>query len=159
MSLVKSNKRRFPVVGESFMNEEPFFTDLFDPRGRLNLNRLFNGDLKKSFEIPPINVKDQEKSLEMELAAPGLTKDDFNITLDDGILTISSEKEENKEQEEDGYVRKEFSYNSFSRSFSLPENVDESKDVKATYHDGILKIILSKKDDVKPKAPKSVKIS
>ena len=110
-------------------------------------------------DLPPINIKDQEKTLELELAAPGLSKDDFKITLDNGILTISSEKEQNKEEEENGFVRKEFSYNSFSRSFSLPENVDEDKEVKATYNNGILKLTIDKRPDLKPIPPKSIKVS
>lgn len=160
MSLVKSNKHHFPSMGESIMNQDPFFTDLFDSRrGALNLNRLFKNDFKDTLEIPPINVKEQDKTLELELAAPGLKKDEFKITLDDGILTISSEKEESEEEDKNGYLRKEYSYNSFSRSFSLPDTVDENKDIKATYNDGVLKIILNKKENLKAKLPKSVKVS
>src|SRR5690554_5717519 len=105
MSLVKSNKRHFPKE-DSLMSQGPFFADLFDPRGGLlNFNRFFNRELD-TYEIPRINVKDQEKTFELELAAPGLSKDDFNITLDDGVLTISSEKEQEKEEEQNGYLRK-----------------------------------------------------
>lgn len=141
------------------MTRDPYFIDLFDNRGGLlNLDRLFNKELD-NFEIPPINVKDLKETLELELAAPGLTKDDFNITLDNGVLTISSEKEQKKEEDQNGYLRREFSYNSFTRSFNLPETIDENKEVKATYHNGILKLILSKNENIKPKLPKSVKVS
>lgn len=159
MTLVKSSKGRFPMLRDSFMGDDTFFNDLLGTRrGLLSLNRLFNGD-NGFYALPPINVRDQEENLELELAAPGLTKDDFKIILDDGILTISSEKEGNKEEEKDGYVRKEFSYNTFSRSFSLPDTIDENKDVKASYHDGILKLTLHKKENIKPKPPKKVNVS
>lgn len=155
MSLVKSNHRNLPRFGESFMRD-PFFSDLFEPRRSMfQMNKFFNEDM----DLPPINIKDQGNSLELELAAPGLNKDDFKITLDNGILTISSEKEQNREEEEDGFLRKEFSYNSFTRSFSLPENIDEDKEVKATYNDGILKLSIDKKPEQKSIPPKSIKVS
>lgn len=158
MSLIKSNKRRLPI-GESLMDQEPFFTDLLNtPGGLLNFDRIFSRELQDKLEVPRINVKDQPKKMELELAVPGLSKEDFDITLNDGILTISSEKEQNKEEEQDRYLRKEFSYKSFSRSFSLPDTIDEGKDVKATYKDGILKLVLNKKENLKPKTPKSVKV-
>ena len=157
MTLVKSNKRNFPMIEDSFMND-PFFSEFFDNRRNMfNLNRLFNGN--GNSHMPPINIKDQEKTLELELAAPGLAKEDFNITLDNGMLTISSEKEQSKEAKEDGFLRKEFTYNSFSRSISLPENVDEDKEVKATYNNGILKLTIFKKTDLKAIPPKSIKVS
>lgn len=147
------------MIEDPFMND-PFFSEFFDNRRNLfNLNRLFNGNGNGNSTMPPINIREQEKSLELELAAPGLSKDDFKITLDKGILTISSEKEQSKEEKEDGFLRKEFSYNSFSRSLSLPETVDEDKDVKATYDHGILKISLSKKPDLKNTPPRSIKVS
>lgn len=160
MSLVKSTKNRVPFMGESMMKQDPFFTDLFDSRrGALNLNRLFKNDFMDTLEIPPINVKEQESTLDLELAVPGLKKEDFKITLEEGILTISSEKEESEEEEKNDYIRKEYSYNSFCRTFSLPETIDENKDIKATYNDGVLKIVLNKKENLKAKSPKSVKVS
>jgi len=93
------------------------------------------------------------------MAAPGLTKDDFNITIEDGVLTVSAEKEEKSEEKQEGYLCKEFSYNTFSRSMILPEMVDENKEVKAQYKDGILKLMLHKKPEVKPKLAKTVKVS
>ncbi|MGY5851023.1 Hsp20/alpha crystallin family protein [Salegentibacter sp. F14] len=143
MSLVKSNKRRRPMWGTSLFANDPFFSELMDTRRLNNLNRIFNGE---DFDFSPaVNVRDHEKDYEIELAAPGLEKDDFKITMEDGILTISAEKEEKSEEEKEGFLRKEFSYNSFSRSMSLPESIDEEKDVKASYKDGILKMKLEKK--------------
>lgn len=155
MSLVKSNKRRTPMWRNPFMND-PFFSDLMDTR---RLNRLFNGG-EEEFELTPaMNVKEQEKDIMVELAVPGLSKEDFKITLDEGLLTVSAEKEEKKEEEKEGFLRKEFSYNSFSRSVRLPENVDEDKDVQATYKDGVLKMRLHKKEGMEQKKPKSIKVN
>lgn len=155
MSLIKSNKRSTPMLGGSLMND-PFFSDMFQNRPGL-INRFLSGN--GDSDLPAVNIKDHEKNIEIELAAPGLTKDDFEITMNNGILTISSEKETKKEEEKEGYVRKEFSYNSFSRSFSLPENIDEEKDVQARYQDGVLKLMLHKKEGSSEKPPKKIKIS
>lgn len=155
MSLVKSNKRRTPMWRNPFMND-PFFSDLMDTR---RLNRLFNGG-EEEFELTPaMNVKEQDKNILVELAVPGLSKEDFKITLDEGLLTVSAEKEEKKEEEKEGFLRKEFSYNSFSRSVRLPDNVDEEKDVQATYKDGVLKMTLQKKEGMEQKKPKSIKVN
>lgn len=156
MSLVKSNKRRTPMWRNPFMND-PFFSDLMNTR---QWNRLFNGGEEDFDFAPAMNVKEQDKDIMVEMAAPGLAKDDFEITIDDGILTVSAKKEEKKEEEKEGYLRKEFSYNSFSRSVRLPENIDEEKDVQATYKDGVLKMTLHKKEGMEQsKKPKSIKVN
>lgn len=158
MSLVKSNQRRRPMWGSSLFANDPFFSELMDTRKLNNLNRIFNGD---DFDFSPaVNIKDHEKEYEIELAAPGLKKDDFKITMEDGILTISAEREEKSEEEKEGFVRKEFSYNSFSRSMSLPDSIDEEKDVKANYKDGVLKMKLQKKEGAQAaKKQKTIKVS
>lgn len=155
MSLIKSNKRRTPRLSNAFKND-PFFSDFFDRRRTL-MNLLdTNGDMDFS---PAMNIKEKEKEFEIELAAPGLQKEDFNITLEDGILTVSAQKEESKEEEKEGYVNKEFSYNSFSRSVSIPETVDEEKDVSAKYEDGVLRLKLQKKEDQEPKKAKKISVN
>lgn len=158
MSLVKSNKRRnTPMMSNAFLND-PFFSDSFDNRRNL-WNRFFNMGENDFNLSPAMNVKDKDREIQVELAAPGLSKEDFEITFDDGLLTVSAEKEEKKEEEKEGYVSKEFSYNSFSRSVRLPENVDEAKDIQATYKDGVLKMMIPKKEGSQEKKPKSIKVS
>lgn len=157
MSLVKTNKRRNALLSNPFRND-PFFADMMDTR-RI-WDRFINEDDKGGMEIiPAMNIKENEKNIKVEMAAPGLTKEDFKITLDEGILTVSAEKEEKEEEEKEGFVRKEFSFNSFSRSVSLPENVDEDKEVEATYRDGVLKMTIHKKENQAPKKPKSIKVN
>ena len=155
MTLVKFRNPLTPSLMEPSILRDPFYSDLIDTQKSLfNLNRIFNGGSE-----PAMNIKENKNDFEIEMAAPGLTKNDFNITIDDGVLTISSEKEEKTEEKEEGYLRKEFSYRTFTRSMSLPETVDESKDVKAEYHDVVLKLVLHKKPGVKSKAAKTIKVS
>jgi len=135
MTLVKFKNLLTPSRMEPSIARVPFFSDLIDSHKSLfNLNRVFNGD---SDITPAMNIKETKTEFEIEMAAPGLAKNDFKITIDDGVLTISSEKEED-------YLRKEFSHATFTRSLSLPETVDYSKDVKAGYFDGVLKLVFTK---------------
>jgi HSP20 family protein len=129
----------------------PWLSNFFDN------DRFFDSDWLKQQSVPAVNVKETEKNFEIEVAAPGLSKKDFNITVDNGVLTISSEKKEEKEQKEKDYTRKEFSYSSFSRSFTLPENVNED-DVKANYEDGLLKLSVAKKTIEYPKGKKAIEV-
>lgn len=144
MSLIKRSNWPSLVNG-------PWLSDFFDN------DRFFDSDWLKKQSLPAVNVKETEKNFEIEVAAPGLRKKDFKITVDNGVLTISSEKEEEKEQKEKDYMRKEFSYSSFSRSFALPESVSED-DVKANYEDGLLKLNVAKKVITQPKAKKAIEV-
>lgn len=109
-----------------------------------NKDRFFDSDLLQK-SVPAVNIKENDTNYEIELAAPGMEKKDFDITVDQGVLTISSEKEEKKQE----YTRKEFSYTSFSRSFVLPDNVDEET-IKANYENGILRLSVAKTNPVSP---------
>ena len=144
MSLIK--RSNWP----SFVNG-PWLSDFFDN------DRFFDSDWLKKQSVPAVNVKETDKDFEIEVAAPGLSKKDFKIAVDNGVLTISSEKKEEKELKEKDYTRKEFSYSSFSRSFTLPENVNED-DVKANYEDGLLKLNIAKKVIAAPKAKKAIEV-
>ncbi|MBP6009854.1 MAG: Hsp20/alpha crystallin family protein [Bacteroidia bacterium] len=100
--------------------------------------------------MPAVNVKDGKDQYEIEVAAPGLKKEDFKIRVEHGILTISSEQKSEKESKEGEYTRREFNYQSFSRSFALPQDVKE-EDIQASYADGILKLLVAKKQTVTAK--------
>jgi HSP20 family protein len=106
-----------------------------------------------------VNIKESTDEFEVELAAPGLDKKDFNIELNNDMLTISSEKKiENEVKEGQQFARREFSYQSFSRSFTLPNTVDNEK-IRAKYENGILRVSIPKKDEAKPKPVKQIDIS
>ena len=98
--------------------------------------------------MPAVNIMETKDEFNVSLAVPGMKKEDFKIDLDGNMLTISCEKEEKKEQKEAKYTRKEYNYSSFSRSFTLPEGVNREK-IDAHYEDGILKMTLPKKEEVK----------
>jgi HSP20 family protein len=95
----------------------------------------------------------------IEVAAPGMTKDDFKVNYENGRLTISSERQNEKKDEGDSYTRREFSYQSFQRSFNVPENIVSGEKIAANYKEGILTISLPKRDEVKPKPAREIKIS
>ena len=99
--------------------------------------------------IPAVNIKETDKAFEVEVAAPGMDKKDFKIEVDNNVLVISSEKQEEKEgNDENGkYTRREFSYQSFQRSFTLPMDLIDDKKIEAKYKDGILNIIIPKKEE------------
>jgi len=108
---------------------------------------------------PAVNVKETDEDYQIEVAAPGLDKKDFKVDLDNNVLTISSEKEHKDEQKEEGkYMRREFSYSSFNRSFSLPDAVD-AENIKAKHRDGILLVVIPKREEARRKAPKQIAIS
>jgi len=108
--------------------------------------------------VPAVNISDNENDFTVEMAAPGMKKSDFNINLDHNVLTISSEQKEEKEQKDKHFTKKEFSYRSFERSFTLPEAVDQEK-ISAKYIDGVLKVVLPKKEEAKVKPSKLIKVS
>ncbi|NPA69122.1 MAG: Hsp20/alpha crystallin family protein [Chlorobi bacterium] len=109
--------------------------------------------------LPSVNIKESNEGFEVEMAAPGLDKKDFKIELNGDILTISSEKKvENETKEGEMFTKREFSYQSFSRSFTLPNTVDDSK-IKAKYENGILRVSIPKKEEAKPKPAKKIAIS
>ena len=98
--------------------------------------------------MPSVNITENGNHYNVSLAAPGLKKDDFKIHIDGNMLTISSEKEEKKEEKDEKYTRKEYNYSSFSRSFTLPEDVKQDG-IDAKYEDGILTLKLPRKEDAK----------
>jgi HSP20 family protein len=136
--LTKYTKRTVPTLFESLFNDSDFLFPEFI--GKSHMNKGF----------PSVNLKESDNSFEIEIAAPGLNKKDFNIEVDDGVLTISSESKEEKSEENINYSRKEFSFSSFSRSFNLPESVDADK-IGAKYENGILMVDIPKKEEAKEK--------
>ena len=110
--------------------------------------------------IPSVNIKETENDFHVEVAAPGMNKEDFNIELDNNILTISSEKSnENVEKEGEKYSKREFSYQSFQRSFTLPQGMVNEDKIKAEYKDGVLNLTIPKREEAKKKGRKTIKIS
>lgn len=109
-------------------------------------------------QFPAVNIKENEDSFEILLAAPGLNKEDFSIEIDENILKISSEFKQNEEIKDEKFSRREFNFSSFKRAFTLPETINEDK-IEASYVNGILQLVLPKKEEALPKEKRSIQIS
>lgn len=133
-----------------FTNRMPsvVFDDFFKP-----WNNWFDNDFvgRRALTVPAVNITDNKDDYTVSLAAPGMKKNDFNVNVEGNMLTISCEKEEKNEEKEAKFTRKEYSYSSFSRSFTLPDEVLKDK-IEARYDDGVLKLMLPKKEEAKKMA-------
>jgi len=137
MSLIKFNN------GPKESGLTTGFNDIFESM----LRDTFLSDRLMS-RVPAINVAETKDSYQIEMAAPGLAKDDFKIKLDRNLLTVSVEKQTQNEENNKQYNKREFSYSSFVRSFALPDSADDAG-IEATYNDGILTIFVAKKEEAK----------
>ena len=150
MTLVKRN-------GSLFNDLPSIFNDFFN-RELSNWGELNFSDTRTT--IPAVNIRETKENFEVEMAAPGMKKSDFRIELDGNLLTINSEAT-NQTEEKDGerYTRREFSYQSFQRSFTLPKEVVDSDKINARYEDGVLRLLIPKKEEAKPKPAKMIAVS
>ena len=150
MTLVKTNGR--------LLNPLPMlFDDLFN-RDLFNWGNTNFSDTNTT--IPAVNIKETAENYEVEVAAPGMNKKDFKVELDRNSLTISSERTNQKEENEDErYFRKEFSYQSFQRTFTLQKGVVDVDKIQAKYENGLLHLIIPKKEEAKQKPPRLIQIS
>lgn len=140
-----------------FSSNYPSVFDRFFDNDMLSWNSRHFSDTNTT--LPSVNIKENIDEFIVEVAAPGFDKNDFNVEVENDILTISSEKKvENKEKDSERVTKREFSYQSFSRSFTLPVLVEREK-IKAKYDNGILNILIPKKEEAKPKPPKRIEIS
>jgi len=115
-------------------------------------------DFDKRMVTPAVNIIENKDDYRIEVAAPGLDKADFRINIENNVLTISAEKEEKQETNEERFMRREFNYTSFSRSFTLPEIMDTEK-ISAKHKDGILNVMIPKKEEAKEKLARMINIS
>lgn len=149
MSLIKRNgalPTAFPAFFDDF-----FGRDLFNWN-----NRNFSST---QTSIPSVNIKETTDAFEVEMAAPGMDKQDFRVELNGNQLTISSSKEKKEEKQEGGYTHREFSYQSFQRSFMLPKDVVDEDRIEARYENGLLQLTIPKKEEAKLKMPRRIEIS
>ena len=120
------------------------FDDFFKP-----WNEWFDeSSLSKTLTIPAVNITEEKDQYRVELAVPGMKKEDFSIDVEGSMLTISASREENKEEKDKKYTRKEYNYSSFSRSFTLPDEVNKTA-IEAKYNDGVLNLVLPKQEEAK----------
>ncbi len=136
------NRTMLPNLLDEFFGNEP--TNFFKA--------------SSEYTMPSVNITENKDEFAIDFAAPGLKKDDFQIDFHNDVLKISSEKKENKENKNEKEVRREFFYSSFERTFILPDSVDSDK-IEASYKDGILKVVIPKKEETKEKPLRKIKIS
>jgi HSP20 family protein len=136
MTLVKFNNK----ANNTLM---PGFNDVFDSI----FNDTFFGD-RMVARVPAVNISESENNYHVELAAPGLKKEDFKLNLERNQLSISVEQSANQEDNQKNYSKREYSFNSFVRSFTLPESADHAN-IEASYSDGILRIDIAKREEAK----------
>jgi HSP20 family protein len=144
------NPRRLRLVGAN--SPSHLFAHLLNSEQMKNVDNIFS-DIGDIFETeqsnPSVNVSETDNNFHIDVALPGLDKSKIDISLEDGLLTISSKKETESKEEGKDYMRKEFSYSSFTRSFTLPENADE-EGIKSKFENGLLNINIPKKTPTLP---------
>ena len=145
MSLIKRRRNN-----GGFSTLQSSVSDLFDMDKLFDIDDWFSRDW-----VPACNVQDNPDSYDIEVAVPGMSKEDFHVSVKEGVMTISSEQEEEKEEKTKNYTRREFSTRAFKREFTLPIDANEN-DVKAKYEEGILKIAIGKLEEAKSKPSKTV---
>jgi HSP20 family protein len=148
MSIIKRNEI-FPGLN--------LFDDFFS-RDLWNWN--LNNNSSTNTTIPLVNVKETNENFEVEMAAPGMNKEDFKVQLDGNLLTITSEKnQDNEVKDGERFSRHEFSYQSFQRTFQLPKEVVDADKIEAKYESGVLKLVIPKNENAKPRPPKMIQIN
>lgn len=120
-----------------FPNLRNMMEDLWNPEN------WFGRPFSPAANLPAVNIKEIDNRYDVEVAAPGFQKQDFKVDVENGVLTISAETKKETESERENYTRREFSYSSFSRSFTLPENVKEDN-INARYENGVLHVMLER---------------
>ena len=142
----------------NLLNHLPTLFDDFFNRDIFNWNT--SNFSTTNTTIPAVNIKETGDNYEVEVAAPGMSKKDFKVQLDGNVLTISSEKEswqENKGDER--YISREFSYQSFYRTFTLQKDVVDADKIQARYEEGVLHLVIPKKEEAKQKPPRMIEIA
>ena len=145
MTLIRTSDRLYPAFFNNFFSRE-----LMDWN-----NSAFTG---ADNTLPAVNILEDDDKIQIEVAAPGMKKEDFKINLDQNRLTVSAEMEEEKNETNERYARKEFCYRSFSRQFNVPVETINGDQIQASYKDGILTLSLPKREELKPKPARMIEI-
>ncbi|HMC01685.1 MAG TPA: Hsp20/alpha crystallin family protein [Flavobacteriaceae bacterium] len=143
---------------DTSFNSLPSLPTWFDEILGKNFGNEFMSNFNTGMSLPAVNVIDSANEFVVEMAVPGLKKSDFEISIDNHVLAIGVEKKTENNEETDNYTRREFGYSSFKRTFAIPESVDVDK-ISASYNDGIMKVLLPKREEAKKKPLRNIKIS
>ncbi|MFG6687070.1 Hsp20/alpha crystallin family protein [Mariniflexile sp. HNIBRBA6329] len=143
---------------DSNFNLLPSLPSWFDDILGKGLGTEFMSNFNTGITLPAVNVINSDNEFVIDMAVPGLKKSDFEINIDNHVLSIGVESKTENNEKTENYTRREFGYSSFKRTFTIPETVDADK-ISADYSDGILKIHLPKREEAKRKPVKQIKIS
>jgi HSP20 family protein len=146
MTLIRTSDRLYPAL----------FNNLF---GREFMDWSNTGFSADNATLPAVNIIENDDQIQIEVAAPGMKKEDFKVDLDNNRLTVSVEKEVVKNEKSDRFARREFCYGSFRRQFNIPVETINGDQIQATYKDGILLLTLPKREEVKPKPARAIEIN
>jgi len=155
---MKSPKNGRELSTQKGLTNLPSLSSWVDDVFENGIGTGFLSNFNTGITLPAVNIRENADDYTLELAIPGMKKSDFNIDVDNKILSISSEIETKEESEEENYTRREFGYSSFKRTFAMPDTVNSEK-VSANYEDGILRINLPKRDEAKEKPSRRIEIS
>ncbi|SFW47700.1 Hsp20/alpha crystallin family protein [Cellulophaga fucicola] len=158
MSNLVSVPKNGNLVNSNLNQNFPTLSNWFDDIFNRDLPSVFTSNFNTGITLPKVNIKETADSFMVEMAVPGLNKSDFHIEIDNLLLSIFTETKEESEQKEENYTRREFGYSSFKRTFTLPESVNDEK-INASYNEGILSILLPKKEEAKQKPARNIEIS
>ena len=150
MSIVKRNNGTLLPANPRVLFDDFFSRELFN-WGNNNYSSTLS-------TIPSVNIKENEHNFEVEVAAPGMEKQDFQITLEGNLLTISSIKKNQREERNEHYTRREFSYQSFQRSFELAKDVVDEEHIEAKYENGVLRLTIPKTEEAKKPSRRLIEI-
>lgn len=157
-TLVTMPKRGNGVSSKRNTSTLPSFSSWVDNFFESGMGTGFLSNFNTGISLPAVNIKENADEFFLEIAVPGMKKSDFNIDLDNKVLSISSEVKEDHEEHKENYTRREFGYSSFKRTFTLPDTIASEK-INAEYKDGILKIHLPKREEAKEKPVKRIDVS
>lgn len=136
-------------------NQRPF---LFDNVFGKDWNDIFTPTFTGIHNVPAVNIVEHESGFRLEVAAPGLKKEDFKLNLENNVLTVSAKLETSNEETTEKYSHKEFSFQTFKRTFTLPETAN-AEQISANYADGVLKVEIPKKEEAKAKEPRLIEVA
>ena len=145
MTLIRTSNRLYPSVFNHLFNKE-----LVDWSN--------SGFSSEDSTLPAVNISENENRIQIEVAAPGMKKEDFKIDLEHNLLTVSAEISYENNESGDRYSRKEFSYKTFRRQFNIPVETIDGEQIQAAYKDGILLVTLPKREELKPKPTRAIEI-
>jgi len=156
--ILKSQNNGSQSSAQKGMANLPSLSSWVDDVFENGLGTGFLSNFNTGMSLPAVNIKEDADNFVLELAVPGMKKSDFDIDVDNKILSISSEVKTEDQTREDNYTRREFGYSSFKRTFTLPDTVNSEK-INAAYNDGILRLNLPKLEEAKDKPSRRIEIA